>query len=131
MTLLGFKTINFNTFRLIFQKLCAACQDLPTLQFLSKSHYPFWSYCPFFIKCSRFWYFHLISQKLLEIEGKFKLQKCSACRDLQKVPTVENVWQLCEELFLLKCIFCWLSLLLVNQIIKGKQLYYKMWSSKS
>ena len=21
---------------------CAACQDLPTLQFLSKSHYPFW-----------------------------------------------------------------------------------------
>ena len=29
---------------------CAACQDLPTLQFWSKSHYPFWSYCPFFIK---------------------------------------------------------------------------------
>jgi hypothetical protein len=29
-------------------------------------------------------YFHLISQKLLEIEGKFKLQKCSACQDLQK-----------------------------------------------
>jgi hypothetical protein len=26
---------------------CAACQDLPTLQFWSKSHYPFWSYCPF------------------------------------------------------------------------------------
>jgi hypothetical protein len=21
---------------------CAACQDLPTLQFWSKSHYPFW-----------------------------------------------------------------------------------------
>ena len=32
-----------------FQKF-AACQDLPTLQFWSKSHYPSWSYCPFFIK---------------------------------------------------------------------------------
>ena len=31
-------------------KKYAACRDLPTLQFLSKSHYPFWSYCPFFIK---------------------------------------------------------------------------------
>jgi hypothetical protein len=44
---------NFNTFRLIFQK-CAACQDLPTLQFWSKFHYLFWSYCPFFIKFSKF-----------------------------------------------------------------------------
>ena len=35
-----------------FQK-CAACQDLPTLQFLSKFHYPFWSYFPFFIKFSK------------------------------------------------------------------------------
>jgi hypothetical protein len=35
--------------------------------------------------------FRLISQKLLEIEGKFKLQKCSACQDLQNIPTVENV----------------------------------------
>ena len=26
---------------------CAACQDLPTLQFWSKSHYPFWNYFPF------------------------------------------------------------------------------------
>jgi hypothetical protein len=26
---------------------------------------------------------------------------------------------------------CWLSLLLVTQIINGKQLYYKMWSSKT
>jgi hypothetical protein len=54
-----------NTFCLVFQKLqeidvkftlqkCAACQDLPTLQFLSKSLYPFWSYCPFFIKFSKF-----------------------------------------------------------------------------
>ena len=33
-------------------------------------------------KCPQ--YYHLISQKLLEIEGKFKLQKCSACQDLQK-----------------------------------------------
>ena len=50
--------------------------------------------------------FRLIFQKLLEIEGKFKLQKCSACQDLQKSsPTVKNVRQLCEELFLLKCIF--------------------------
>jgi hypothetical protein len=32
-----------------------------------------------------FYYYHLISQKLLEIEGKFKLQKCSACQDLQKI----------------------------------------------
>jgi hypothetical protein len=29
---------------------CSACEDLPTLQFLSKSHYRFWSYCPVFIK---------------------------------------------------------------------------------
>jgi hypothetical protein len=54
---------NFNSFHLIFQKeikvkfklqKCAACQDLPTLQFLSKSHDPFWSYFPFFIKFSKF-----------------------------------------------------------------------------
>ena len=31
------------------QQTCSACQDLPTLQYLSKSHYPSWSYCPFFI----------------------------------------------------------------------------------
>ena len=35
-------------------KKCATCQDLHTLQFLSKSHDPFWSYCPFFIKFSEF-----------------------------------------------------------------------------
>ena len=29
--------------------------------------------------------FRLISQKLLEIEGKFILQTCSACQDLQKI----------------------------------------------
>jgi hypothetical protein len=45
---------NFNTFCVIFQKLSeinvnfrsqkfAACQDLPTLQSWSKTHYPFWS----------------------------------------------------------------------------------------
>ena len=61
----------FNTFRLIFQKLkemdvkftlqrCAACQDLPTLQFWSKSHYPFWSYC---LKCF-FYTFRPLFQKL-------------------------------------------------------------------
>ena len=44
---------NFNTFRPLFQKLqetdgklklqtCSACQNLPTLQFWSKSHNPFW-----------------------------------------------------------------------------------------
>ena len=57
--------LNFNTFRLIFQKLseikvkfkfqnCGACQDLPALQFLSKSPIPLWSYFPFFIKFSKF-----------------------------------------------------------------------------
>jgi hypothetical protein len=56
---------NFNTFRPLFQKLkeidvkfklqkYAACRDLPTLQFLDKSYYPFWSCCPFFIKISKF-----------------------------------------------------------------------------
>jgi hypothetical protein len=44
-------------------------------------------------------------KNILEIEGKFELQKCSACQDLQKKFAVENVRQLCEELFLLKCIF--------------------------
>jgi hypothetical protein len=45
----------------------------------------------------------------------------------EKFPTVENVRQVCEELFLLKSIFLFVdSLLLVTQIIKGKQLYYKM-----
>ena len=29
-------------------QICAAYQDLPILQFWSKSHYPFWSYFPFF-----------------------------------------------------------------------------------
>ena len=51
---------NFNTFRLIYikdhkrkrlslncKKKCAVCQDLHTIQFVSKSHFPCWSYCPF------------------------------------------------------------------------------------
>jgi hypothetical protein len=33
-----------------FKRNNSPCEDLPTLQFWSKSHYPFWSYCPFFIK---------------------------------------------------------------------------------
>ena len=32
---------------------CSACQDLPTLQFLSKSEYPFWSNCSFLVKFSK------------------------------------------------------------------------------
>jgi hypothetical protein len=32
----------------------------------------------------------------------FKLQKCSACQDLQKSSTVENVRQLCESENLMK-----------------------------
>jgi hypothetical protein len=43
--------------------------------------------------------------KLLEIEGKFKLQKCSACQDLQKIFPQLKMCDSCEELFLLKCIF--------------------------
>ena len=84
----------------------AACQDLPTLQFWSKSHYPFWSSCPFFIKMFSILILSSYISKTLEIEGKFKLQKCSACQDLQKkFPIVKNVRQLCQGLFLLKCIF--------------------------
>jgi hypothetical protein len=66
----------FNTFRVIFQKLleidvkfklqkCAPCRDLPTLQFWSKSDYPSWSSCPFFIKfLKEINTFRLIFQKL-------------------------------------------------------------------
>ena len=35
-------------------KKWSAHQDLPTLQFWSKSDYPSWSYCPFFIKFVKF-----------------------------------------------------------------------------
>ena len=41
----------------------------------------------------------------VEIEGKFKLQKCSACQDLQKMSPQLKMCDNCEELFLLKCIF--------------------------
>ena len=55
----------FNTFRPLFQKLseidvklklqnCVPCGDLPTLQFSSESHYPFWRCWPFVIKFSKF-----------------------------------------------------------------------------
>jgi hypothetical protein len=46
---------------------CAACQDLLTLQFWSKSQYPFWSYFPcsnldtFWFKIKQFWPFEEIS----------------------------------------------------------------------
>jgi hypothetical protein len=33
---------------------CSACQYLPTLPFWSKSDYPSWSYCSFFIKFLKF-----------------------------------------------------------------------------
>ena len=99
---------------------CSACQDLPSLPFWSKSHYPFWSYCLCSSKVLNFNTFILYrSQKLLEIEGKFKLQNVQHVKIHKKVLTVKNIRQLCEELFLLKCIFCWLSLLLVTRIIKG------------
>ena len=67
---------------------CSACQDLPTLQFWSKSDYPSWSYCPFFIN---FFFlililFVLYFKNYLEIDVKFKLQKCAACQDL---PTLQ------------------------------------------
>ena len=121
---------------------CAAYQDLPTLQFWSKSHYPFWSYFPFFnqiltililfvlyfknykrqgvswnckhvqhikicLPCnfevnpithlgvialfsSIFFFiiilFVLYFKNYLEIDVKFKLQKCAACQDL---PTLQ------------------------------------------
>jgi hypothetical protein len=60
-----------------------------------------------------------------------KLQKCSACQDLQKISyswkCASSVWRIIP----LEMHFLVDSLLLVTQIIKGKQIYYKMWSSKS
>jgi hypothetical protein len=60
---------------------CSACQDLPTLQFLSKFDYPSSSYCPFFII---FFYnfntFRLIFQKLsfwLKIEQFWPFEEIS------------------------------------------------------
>jgi hypothetical protein len=55
-SLFSSKYQHFNTFRPLFQKLleinvkfklqtCLACQELLTMQFWSKFHYLFWSYC--------------------------------------------------------------------------------------
>jgi hypothetical protein len=66
---------------------CSACQDLPTLQFRSKFDYPSWSYCPFFINFFLILIlFVLYFKNYLEIDVKFKLQKCAACQDL---PTLQ------------------------------------------
>ena len=139
---------------------CAACQDLPTLHFLSKFHHPFWSYFPFFINIFNILilfvlYFKNYKRQMLSLSCKhvhnvkiylpcsFQVNPITHfgvitlfssnflifnsvrplfqnlleinCKNIQhvkiykKIPTVENVWQLCEELFLLKCIFCWLT----------------------
>ena len=66
---------------------CSACQDLPTLQFWSKFDYPSWRYCPFFINFFlSVILFVLCFKNYLEIDVKFKLQKCAACQDL---PTLQ------------------------------------------
>ena len=54
----------------------------------------------------------------------------SMSRSTKKFPTVKNVRQL-WRVIPLEMHFFVDSLLLVTQIIKGKQLYYKMWSRKS
>jgi hypothetical protein len=62
-------------------------QNFVRLQFWSKFDYPFWSYCPFFINLFfNFNTFRLILQNYLEIDVKFKLQKCAAYQDL---PTLQ------------------------------------------
>jgi hypothetical protein len=90
--------LNFNTFRPLFQKLyetdgklklqtCSAYQDLPTLKIWSKSDYSSCSYCLFFIKKNFILIlFVLYFKNYLEIDVKFKLQKCAACQDL---PTLQ------------------------------------------
>ena len=89
--------LNFNTFRPLFQKLleinvklklqtCSACEDLPTMQFWSKSRHPFWSISLFSSNFQHFNTFRPLFQKLLEINVKFKLQTCSTCQDL---PTMQ------------------------------------------
>jgi hypothetical protein len=46
-----------------------------------------------------------MSQKLLEIEGRFKLQKCSACQDLQKIL---NMCDTCVKSYSSwNAFFCW------------------------
>jgi hypothetical protein len=62
-------------------------QNCVRLQFWSKFDYPSWSYCPFFINLFfNFNTFRLILQNYLEIDVKFKLQKCAAYQDL---PTLQ------------------------------------------
>ena len=43
----------------------SAQQDLTTLKFWRKSDYLSWSYCPFFIKFSKFWYFSFFISKTI------------------------------------------------------------------
>jgi hypothetical protein len=47
------------TFKL---QTCSACQNLTILQFWSKSDYPSWSYCPFFINFKNFNTFRFLFQ---------------------------------------------------------------------
>jgi hypothetical protein len=70
----GKRSINLNKVVATFEKhiflsqtdlTCSASQDLPTLQFWSKSDYPSWSYCPFFIIFFfKFWCFSSYILKL-------------------------------------------------------------------
>jgi hypothetical protein len=59
-----------NSYKFKLQK-CVACQDLPALQFWSKSHYPFWSYYPFFIKCPST--FHILILNMPNLHNRYKL----------------------------------------------------------
>jgi hypothetical protein len=72
-------------------------------------------------------YFKNYKRSMLSLNCK----KCSACQDLQKVPQLKMSDNCVKSYSSWNTFYCWHSLLLVTQIIKGKQLYYKMWSSKS
>jgi hypothetical protein len=61
----------------------------------------------YFIKILFLEYYHLISQKLFEIEGKFKLQKCSACQDLQKVSQLKMCDNCVKSYSSWNAFFCW------------------------
>jgi hypothetical protein len=56
---------------------------------------------------------------------------CSACQDLQKSCPQLKMSDNCVKSYSSWNAFFVDSLLLVTQIIKGKQLYYKMWSSRT
>ena len=111
---------------------CAAYQDLPTLQFWSKSHCSFWSYFPFF---------HQIFKILILFVLYFKNYKRQMvswnCKHVQHVKIYKKMshsWKCATTVWRvipLEMHFFIDSLLLVTQIIKGKLRYYKMWSSKS